>query len=442
MSAFLNKIAGDLDLTASAMLSIRRDFHREMALGLEGKPGSLKMIPAYIDIPTGGEKGRYLAIDLGGTNFRVAYMELKGGSAIGAVREEKFRIDKKHMTGPGRELFDFIAGKIRAFLIREKLLSKGEMALGFTFSFPVRQTSVASGVLIRWTKGFSAGGVEGKDVVRLLSSALERSGLTDISVAALVNDTVGTLVASAYTKRGCDAGVIIGTGTNACYRESVRNITKLAPGGDHGKNMIVNIEWGNFDKLKATRFDRALDASSSNPNSQMLEKMVSGIYLGEIARLIISEAARSKAVFSGKPEKFFSAPYGLTTEHLSVIESDRTGQLLHTEKLFDSLKIKTTYTDRAAILGIARIVTRRAARISAAAIASVVTKGDKTLLRDHVVAIDGSVFEKHPTFAKNMRIALKDMLGARHNRIKIVLAKDGSGKGAAIIAAVAANKGR
>lgn len=27
--------------------------------------------------------------------------------------------------------------------------------LGFTFSFPVRQTSIASGTLIKWTKAFS-----------------------------------------------------------------------------------------------------------------------------------------------------------------------------------------------------------------------------------------------------------------------------------------------
>jgi len=27
--------------------------------------------------------------------------------------------------------------------------------LGFTFSFPVRQLSVSSGVLIKWTKGFA-----------------------------------------------------------------------------------------------------------------------------------------------------------------------------------------------------------------------------------------------------------------------------------------------
>lgn len=49
---------------------------------------------------------------------------------------------------------------------------------------------------MHWTKGFSAGGVEGKEVVKLLQTAFQRKKL-DIHVTALVNDTVGTLVAHA-----------------------------------------------------------------------------------------------------------------------------------------------------------------------------------------------------------------------------------------------------
>jgi hexokinase len=30
--------------------------------------------------------------------------------------------------------------------------------IGFTFSFPVRQTSIDSGILIKWTKGFAVSG--------------------------------------------------------------------------------------------------------------------------------------------------------------------------------------------------------------------------------------------------------------------------------------------
>lgn len=32
---------------------------------------------------------------------------------------------------------------------------------GFTFSFPVKQTSIDSGILIKWTKGFSVSGTVG-----------------------------------------------------------------------------------------------------------------------------------------------------------------------------------------------------------------------------------------------------------------------------------------
>jgi hexokinase len=66
-------------------------------------------------------------------------------------------------------------------------------------------------------------------------------------------------------------------------------------------------------------------------------------------------------------------------------------------------------------------------------------KIDPDLAAMHTVAIDGSVFEKHPTFAANMKEALKELFGAKASYVKLVLAKDGSGKGAAIIAAVAAS---
>jgi hexokinase len=36
-----------------------------------------------------------------------------------------------------------------------QVLEGRQRELGFTFSFPVRQSSIASGTLIKWTKGFS-----------------------------------------------------------------------------------------------------------------------------------------------------------------------------------------------------------------------------------------------------------------------------------------------
>lgn len=56
-------------------------------------------------------------------------------------------------------LFDYIAAELANFVAKEGQdfhpLPGRQRELGFTFSFPVMQTSIASGNLIKWTKGFS-----------------------------------------------------------------------------------------------------------------------------------------------------------------------------------------------------------------------------------------------------------------------------------------------
>lgn len=99
-------------------------------------------------------------------------------------------------------------------------------------------------------------------------------------VVALVNDTVGTMVARCYEDGACEMGVILGTGwflkliynagTNACYGEKVSNIKK--PHGKYsGENMIINMEWGGFGDntnfLPLSKADKQLDAASLNPGN-------------------------------------------------------------------------------------------------------------------------------------------------------------------------------
>ena len=58
-----------------------------------------------------------------------------------------------------QELFDYIASALKKFVDSEdeslRPPAGRQRELGFTFSFPVRQTSISSGTLIKWTKGFS-----------------------------------------------------------------------------------------------------------------------------------------------------------------------------------------------------------------------------------------------------------------------------------------------
>ncbi|MEI8172578.1 MAG: hexokinase, partial [Deltaproteobacteria bacterium] len=200
------------------------NFHQEMRHGLAGGGSSLKMIPSFVGRPKGTEKGRFLALDLGGTNIRVLAVELDGNGNTAIAAVSKFVVPQEVMCGTGEKLFDFIADCIQLFFKENNICTQQAYDLAFTFSFPVEQSSIASGKLIGWTKGFTASGVEGKDVVALLSEALKRKESEFIHVAALANDTVGTLVDKSYTDPSCDMGVILGTGTNACYPEKIAHI--------------------------------------------------------------------------------------------------------------------------------------------------------------------------------------------------------------------------
>ena len=84
-------------------------------------------------------------------------------------------------------------------------------SLGFTFSFACAQTALDSGTLLGWTKGFALVDGVGSDVVGMLRAALADAG-SRLRVAALVNDTVGTLAAARYADPLACVSVILGTG--------------------------------------------------------------------------------------------------------------------------------------------------------------------------------------------------------------------------------------
>lgn len=58
-----------------------------------------------------------------------------------------------------QDLFEFITAELAKFVASEgddfHLSVGSQREIGFTFSFPVKQSSIASGTLVKWTKGFS-----------------------------------------------------------------------------------------------------------------------------------------------------------------------------------------------------------------------------------------------------------------------------------------------
>lgn len=125
-------------------------------------------------------------------------------------------------------------------------------------------------------------------------------------------------------------GAIFGTGTNGAYVEDVAKILKLgnSPAAAKGGKMVVNTEWGGFNNtrshLPSTPYDNALDRLSINPGFQAFEKFISGMYLGEITRLVILsliDAAPKPLLFNGKCTAGLNTQWGLDTSIMSDVET-------------------------------------------------------------------------------------------------------------------------
>ena len=349
--------------------------------------------------------------------------------------------------------------------------------MGFTFSFPVNQRSINSGTLVRWTKGFDIADAVGADVCALLQQEIDALHLP-VKVAALVNDTVGTLMARSYTspgKTGTLLGAIFGTGTNGAYVEKLSKIRKLKAmeGGAYDTStgeMILNTEWGSFDNhlsvLPNTPYDAALDTESNNPGIQMFEKRVSGMFLGEILRRALLSLVNNKEynLFSDKDssendehstttiaaDSALYQQWGVDTSFLSIAQADGSpGLMAIRQALSKDLSIDAASTEDAeAVKILVNAIGRRAARLSAVAIAAIVIGTDNHHAKngqDDVVdiGVDGSLVEYYPGFETYIREALREvpLLGEEgEKRIRIGIAKDGSGVGAALIALVAAGR--
>ena len=441
----LNELQELLTVSPDTLKKITEHFIGELEKGLSKQGGNIPMIPGWVlDFPTGKEKGDYLAIDLGGTNLRVVLVKL-GGNRDFDTTQSKFALPETMRTATSDELWTFIAECLKKFVQEE--FPQGctkPLPLGFTFSYPASQKSINTGVLQRWTKGWDIDGVEGHDVVPMLQKAIEKVGVP-INVVALINDTTGTLVASMYTDAETRMGLIYGTGCNGAYYDVVSDIPKLEgkmPSDvDQSAPMAINCEYGAFDNelvvLPRTKYDILIDKQSPRPGQQSYEKMISGYYLGEVLRLILLDLAKEKKlIFKGQDLSKLETEFILDTSFPSRIEEDPFENLSDTAELFQKeLGIQTTSPERKIIRRLAELIGERSARLFVCGIAAICKKrGYKTA---HCAA-DGSVYNKYPGVKERTAKALRDIFEweTKEDLITIVHAEDGSGVGAAVIAAL------
>lgn len=409
-------------------------------LDKESHPAAdVKCFITYVqDLPNGKEKGKFLALDLGGTNFRVLLIHLKDENDF-EMLSKIYAIPQSIMLGSGTQLFDHIAECLANFM-KEHSVYAERLPLGFTFSFPLTQLGLTKGILARWTKGFNCSGVVGEDVVTLLKDAIARRGDIQIEICAILNDTTGTLMSCAWKNRNCRIGLIVGTGSNACYVEKVENCDLFDGVKDpNKKHVLINTEWGAFGDNGAldfvrTGYDHEIDHFSINPGRQIQEKMISGMYMGELARLAIVKFTRAGLLFGGIGSDILFKRGQFFTKYVSEIESDKPGTYNYCRDVLDELGLEhATDEDCANVRYICECVSSRAAHLVSAGIAALINKMDE---KSVTVGVDGSVYRFHPKFHDLMVQKIRQFV---HPDISfdLMLSEDGSGRGAALVAAVA-----
>ncbi|KAG0040864.1 glucokinase [Podila clonocystis] len=417
-------------------------------------PKNITQQPSYITrLPTGKETGLYLAIDMGGTNLRTAAVHLLGDGQVG-VTMEKHEITHQLKTGTGQAMFDWIADCTSSLLKSVALdMGNADLQMGVTFSFALHQTAINRGKVLAMGKGFDLSDVMGKDLKDLLEDGFKRKSLP-IVISAIINDTVGTLVSHAYVSPSTKIGVILATGTNAAYIERASEVSKYK--GPACDQMILNTEWdamGKAEYLPQTKYDKEIDAVSLVPGFQEFEKMVSGLYMGELVRLALVDLIQQKAVFTflnGTAPESLKVRLEFKTLFMSTIESDNSSDHSSIDRV-----LKTSFgieglsaQDRADVYELIHTIGKRSAKMTAAACAALLHKanGASVKLDDPMeittIGIDGSVFEKYPHFSRKMMDALTEILGQdRASRVRLELARDGGCIGAALVAMVSHSGG-
>ncbi|KAH8246970.1 hypothetical protein KR032_005596 [Drosophila birchii] len=436
----------DFLLEDEKLVQVVERMTKELKMGLakDTHPrAAIKCFVTYIqDLPTGKEQGRFLALDLGGSNFRVLLVTIHGESHCD-IESKTYIFPVPLMSGTGKELFDYMAECLAKFCQQFSLQHEG-LPLGLTFSFPCRQQGLSKAILVAWTKGFHVEGVVGRNVVELLQEAIVRRGDLNVNVVALINDTVGTLLSTAYHNRNCRIGLILGTGSNACYVEKTVNAECFEGYQTSPKPyMVINTEWGAFGdngvlEFVRTPYDKLIDKVTPNPGRQTFEKCISGMYMGEMVRLILTELMAKDVIFKGEHSEKIQQRWSFETSYISEIESDNPGEYRHCNMVLDGFGIKSRLdSDRQGLRYICEAVTSRSAKLCSCGLVTLINKMN---INEVVIAVDGSVYRYHPKYhdmlEKYMRKLLKPGV-----KFELVTSEDGSGRGAALAAAATYKRG-
>ncbi|XP_058769537.1 probable hexokinase-like 2 protein [Vicia villosa] len=394
---------------------------------------TLNMIVSSVtSLPNGEEEGVFYGVNLQGTYLLILRARLGGKNMpISGLHREEISIPNAVLAATPREIIDFVATEIAKFVSAHPCNEAGTAAkkkkLGFTLSHPIDSAMPFTNDPV------------GKELVKDINQALKNHGLK-MQVFALVDDAVGGLAGGRYYNRDNVAAITLGMSTKAAFAKPAQESEHAQ--SPNSNELIVSMEWGNFrsSHLPLTPFDTSLDAESSNPGNGIFEKLISGMYLGEIARRVLLEIAQEAALFGSKVPPKLMTPYLLRSPDMAAMHQDTSeDREVVAEKLNEVFGItRSTKMAREVVAEVCDIVSERGARLAGAGILSIIKKLGRIENRKSVVTVEGGLYEHYRIFRNYLHSSVWEMLGDDFSdNVVVEHSHGGSGTGALFLAAAA-----
>ncbi len=390
-------------------------FMQEMKLGLAGSEASLHMLPTYITIHDTLPVGEpVVVLDAGGTNFRTCTVEFDHDYQPVITNFRKTKMPGFDHEVSANEFFQIMADFVAPVIPTGK-------KIGFCFSYAAEITPDRDGRLLHFSKEIKAPEVKGKVIGQSLLETLGKEKTAHIEGLTLLNDTVATLLAAkaaaAEKTYSGYIGFILGTGTNTCYLESNRNITKVSGLNPEG-SQIINVESGSY-AFPGSDLDKKFYATTRDPGTYQFEKLISGAYLGPYAEMVI-QVALDENLLSEDFRLNFS-----TTGKIDTIIMDR---FLHNpeDEAGELARCCAGPEDAAVLYRLLDAIIERAGKLTAVNLSAAVLKEDigRHPARPACINADGTTFYKTHNLKQYTECYLHQFLARKHGRYYDIISVD------------------
>lgn len=217
-------------------------FNRDFEASLKGNSRVFPLSNSYLKRTPFPKNRSVLALDMGGTNVRIAEVIFDEAGKPEIHNLKKFPMPGSigHSALHVSEFFDIIANEISAY---------DEEEVGITFSYPCEILNDRDGRIICFSKQVKITDERDMHIGKELNRRLEKKRKITV-----LNDTVACLLGT----ENANMSLILGTGLNICFQSE--------------SGYIINTECGRYEGFPTYEFDFG----------PMTEQKVSGAYLNPL----------------------------------------------------------------------------------------------------------------------------------------------------------------